>query len=130
MPKLLPSTRCVLFVLLLLCGTSWAAERQTINLSLGDSEAVMRQKMKELKAQDVTAQTRFTLYQQILGEQKYYWWELPDKAVIGVLLAGDSKRALKVVTIEIGEPSKGVAGIEHWRSQKLKSSSSIPPKLP
>jgi hypothetical protein len=78
----------------------------------------MLEKMKELKARDVTTQTRFTLYQQISGEQKHYWWELPDRAITGVLLAGDNKRALKVVTIEIGEPNKGEIDVRLQFSSK------------
>jgi len=88
----------------------------------------MLRKMKKANAQNVTDQTRFTLYQQISLEQKYYWWEMPNKAVTGILLAGDTMQSLEVVTIEIGEPNQGVAGIEHWRAQKLQRISSIPPK--
>jgi hypothetical protein len=99
-----------------------------VDLALGDSESVVVEKMRHARARNVTDQTRFELYQSIGGAQKYCWWELPDRAIVGVLLGGKNNESLKVVTVEIGEPNKGVAGIEHWRSQKLKRYSSLGPK--
>jgi hypothetical protein len=89
-----------------------------MDVSLGDSEAVMLEKMERLNARNVTNETQYQFYEQTTREQKYYWWELPDKTIAAVLLAGNSLKTLKVVTCEVGEPGRGVAGIAQWRSQK------------
>jgi len=84
---------------------------------LGDDDAAVVQKMRSVGARDVTAETPFSFYKALSVKQRYYWWEMEDHAVVGILLAGDTD--LSVVTIEIGEPGKGVAGIASWRTQKL-----------
>jgi hypothetical protein len=89
-------------------------------LALGDSEKVMVEKMTALGAQDVTEQTRFNLTLAMTGEQRTYWWQFPDKAIVGVLLAGRREQDLEVHTIEQGDPGLGIDGITKWRSQNLK----------
>ena len=101
------------------------AKTQTIDVKLGDTEQIMLDKMQAIGARDVTNKTKAEFYHAIVGEQKYYWWELDDRTIVAVLLAGDTEEDLQVAVIEIGEPGKGVSGIENWRSQKLKSYSSI-----
>ena len=100
------------------CHSGSDSSGQKVDVKLGDSESVLLDKMKRLDARDVTHETRHQFYEQTTREQKYYWWELPDKTIVAVLLAGDSLKTLKVVTCEVGEPGRGVAGIEQWRSQK------------
>jgi hypothetical protein len=95
-------------------------------LELGFSESVMAKRMKATGARDVTAMTRYKLDRAISGHQKTYWWEYPDQTVVGIGLAGEGAGDLRVITIEIGEPGKGVAGIEHWRSQRLVCKTSMP----
>jgi hypothetical protein len=112
----------------LLCyGTLGQAEQtqspeQAGGVSLGDSEAVMIRKMKNVSGRNVTKEAGASLELARTGEQKTYWWELPDKVVVGILLtAGPKKPSLRVLLIEVGEPGHGVAGIKKWRSQKLQS---------
>lgn len=106
------------FLILLGCQSGSDSLGQKVDVRLGDSESGLLDKMKRLNARDVTHETRHQFYEQTTREQKYYWWELPDKTIVAVLLAGDSLKTLKVVTCEVGEPGRGVAGIEQWRSQK------------
>ena len=109
----------VISVLILMgCQSGSGSFRQRMDVSLGDSEAVMLEKMERLNARNVTNETQYQFYEQTTREQKYYWWELPDKTIAAVLLAGNSLKTLKVVTCEVGEPGRGVAGIAQWRSQK------------
>lgn len=75
--------------------------------------------MQAIGARDVTAETSAEYYGAYSLKQKYYWWELKDSTVVAILLVGVAENALKVITIEIGEPGRGVAGIAAWRSQKL-----------
>lgn len=105
-------------LMLLGCQSGSDSFGQKVDVRLGDSESVLLKKMSRLNARDVSRETRFQFYEQTTREQKYYWWELPDKTIVAVLLAGDSLKSLKVVTCEVGEPGRGVAGIEQWRSQK------------
>jgi hypothetical protein len=124
--------RAVALLLGLLCSGTFCRAEQTQSpeqvggVSLGDSEAVMIRKMKKVSARDVTVEAGASLEMAMTGEQKTYWWELPDKVVVGVLLAaGPKKPALRVELIEVGEPGRGVAGIKKWRSQKLHTFSSV-----
>lgn len=110
------------------CDRDKTAAPQDIHLELGDTKAVMLAKMEEIGARDVTSKTQYQFYRQISGVQEYYWWELEDKTIVAVLLAGIDKTNLSVVTIEIGESGKGIKGIANWRSQKLKRITSIPDK--
>ncbi len=112
-------------LMLLGCQSGSNSSGQKVDVSLGDSESVLLEKMKRLNARDVTHETRRQFNEQTSREQKYYWWELPDKTIVAVLLAGDSLKTLKVVTCEVGDPGRGVAGIEEWRSQKR-----VPKALP
>ena len=80
----------------------------------------MCHKMRSIGARDVTAETKYTYYGALSVNQRYYWWELRDHAVVAILLAGETDIKLRVVTIEIGEPGRGVEGIANWRAQKLK----------
>jgi hypothetical protein len=110
------------FLLLMLLTVACVHQPSTesrVPVALGDDVATVCQKMRSLGARDVTAETKFQFYGQYMGPQKYYWWELKDGTVVAVSLVGSTEEALKVVTIEIGEPGKGVAGIANWRSQKL-----------
>lgn len=90
-------------------------------LQLGDSETVMIEKMRRANARDVSAATESLLHLSIIGEQRTYWWEMSDRAIVGVNLAGAPNETLRVNYIEVGEPNHGVAGIRHWRSQNLKT---------
>ncbi len=92
---------------------------------MGDTTTQVIRKMRGIGARDVTNQTRHTLYAALSSEQKYFWWLLPDKTVVGILLSGDTKDSLEVVDMAIGEPGKGVEGIARWRSQKLKRITSL-----
>jgi hypothetical protein len=112
-------------LILLGCQSGSGSFGSKIDVRLGDSESVLLGKMKRLNARNVTNETRRQFYEQTSREQKYYWWELPDKTIVAVLLAGDSIKTLKVVTCEVGDPGRGVAGIEEWRSQKR-----VPKALP
>lgn len=98
---------------------------QDVNLKLGDTNAIMLAKMKKIGARDVTSKTKYQFYHAISGEQEYYWWELKNKTIVAVLLAGKDKDNLNVAVIEIGEPGKGINGIANWRSQKLTCLTSI-----
>ena len=97
-------------------------------LQLDDSEPVMVTKMNSLGARDVTSRTNAEFYHQIALDQRYYWWELPDKTIVAVVVAASPGQDLKVVVIEIGEPGLGLAGIKNWRAQKLNRQSSLPSK--
>jgi hypothetical protein len=122
-----------ILILIAVCLTFTACDKkdgdtQKVDLKLGDTKAVMLGKMKNLGARDVTGNTKYQFYHAISGEQEYYWWELKDKTIVAVLLAGKDKASLALAVIEIGEPGKGIAGIANWRSQKLKCITSIPDK--
>jgi len=94
-------------------------------VQLGDSRQQVIDKMKALKAENITDKTKREFYASITGEQEYFWWLLPDKSVVAVLLAGKDKDNLRVVTVEVGETGKGIEGIENWRKQYLKISTSL-----
>lgn len=98
---------------------------QELTLKLGDPRPVLIQKMRELDARDVTSETTFSFTHAIIGEQEYSWWQLKDKTIVAVLLAGDRTDEMTVAVIEIGEPGRGVRGIANWRQQKLKRHASF-----
>jgi len=117
------------FASVLCCGcgdSSRVMEPTRLTLGLGDTLPQMTEKMQELGARDVTAETRFTGTRSISGLQKHLWWELPNKAVVSVLLAGNTEADLKVVAITVGEPGKGVTGIDAWQSQQRVLIESLP----
>jgi hypothetical protein len=88
-------------------------------VQLGDSERTMVGKMGRQGARDVTGQTSSTYVASISWNQRYYWWEFPDKTIAAVLVAAPPKQEMKVIDIETSEPGLGVEGIKNWRSQKL-----------
>ncbi len=92
---------------------------------LGDSERTMVAKMASQGARDVTSETPYEFYHAISLEQRYYWWEFPDKTIVAILVAAPPTSEKKVVVVETGDPGRGVKGIENWRSQKLKCESSL-----
>jgi len=85
----------------------------------------MVRKMKSVGANDVTKLTRYDGIRAISGEQKYYWWELPDQTIVGVLMRGYPGKKKLLLEAEVGVPGGGVAEIEHWsdwrESKKLKT---------
>ena len=99
------------------CATKYVARGP---VQLGDSELTMVGKMESQGARDVTKQTTRTYVASIWWDQRYYWWEFPDKTVVAVLVAAPPKQEMKVIEIETSEPGLGIMGIENWRSQKLK----------
>lgn len=103
-----------------MAGCTQDTPAQKLMLKLGDAQPVMLQKMHDLEARDVTGETTFSFTHAIAGEQEYSWWQLKDKTIVAVLLAGDHPDEMTVAVIEIGEPGKGIAGIANWRQQKLK----------
>ena len=105
-----------------------ALAQVTINnfvVKIGDSKEMMQSKLKAIEAEDVTDKTGFNLYQSIMGKQESFWWQLKDKTIVGILLASDNSNDLKVTTIEIGEPGKGLKSIKQWRNQNIQRISSI-----
>ena len=106
-------------VLLLASCAHRSSDAQQLAVRLGDDEATVCRKMLAVGARDVTAETTQEYYGAYRVKQRYYWWELKDRAVVAILLVGETETKLRVVTIEIGEPGKGVEGIASWRSQKL-----------
>jgi hypothetical protein len=88
-------------------------------VQLGDSERTMVGKMRSQGVRDVTQQTSSTYVASISWNQRYYWWELPDKTIAVILVAAPPKQEMKVVDIETSEPGLGIEGIKNWRSQKL-----------
>ena len=97
-------------------------------VALGDSDRTMVAKMMKQGARDVTDQTDSQFYHAIMLDQRYYWWEFPDKTIVAVLVAAPPKREKTVRMIETGEPGRGIEGIKTWRSQNLRSQSSLPDK--
>lgn len=97
-------------------------------VALGDSESTMVAKMLKQGARDVTNETDRQFYAAIALDQRYYWWEFPDKTIVVVLLAAPPKHQKKVLDIETGEPGRGVEGIKTWRSQNLKRQTLLPDK--
>ena len=77
-------------------------------------------KMKNLGARDATRETPSEFYHQISWDQRYYWWELPDKTVVAILVAAPQGKERTVVVIETGEPCRGITATKNWRSQNLK----------
>ena len=119
------------FAAVLGCAVLAACASQPValeTLHLGDSEPVMVAKMNSLRARDVTSRTSAEFYTQNALDQRYYWWEMPDKTIVAVLVAAPPAQDLKVVVIETGEPGLGLAGIKNWHSQKLKSQTALPSK--
>jgi hypothetical protein len=98
------------------CATKPAARGP---VQLGDSEHTMVAKMEGQGAKDVTKQTSRQYYAAIWWDQRYYWWEFPDKTITAVLVTAPPKQKMKVVDIETSEPGVGIEGIKNWRSQKL-----------
>ena len=76
-------------------------------------------KMGSQGARDVTKQTTSTYVASTSWDQRYYWWEFPDKTIVAVLVAAPPKQEMKVVDIETSDPGLGIEGIKNWRSQKL-----------
>lgn len=103
-------------------------------VQIGDLERTMMTKMVSKGARDVTALTESTYVAQICLEQRYYWWEFPDKTIAAVLVAAPAKKAKTVMEYEISEPGVGIEGIKNWSflriSQKhFRSQSLIGPKV-
>jgi hypothetical protein len=88
-------------------------------VQLGDSEHTMIGKVESQGARDVTNQTNRRFVASTWWDQRYYWWEFPDKTIVAVLVAAPPKQEMKVVDIETSEPGLGIKGIENWRSRKL-----------
>ena len=76
--------------------------------------------MRSVGARDATRETTSEFYHQISWDQRYYWWELPDKTVVAVLVAAPQGQERTVVVIETGEPGRGIEGTKDWRAQNLK----------
>ena len=89
-------------------------------VQLGDSERTMVGKMGSQGARDVTKETSRTYFASSWWDQRYYWWEFPDKTIVAVLVAAPPRQEMKVIDIETSEPGLGVEGIKNWRSQNLK----------
>lgn len=98
-------------------------------VQLNDSEHSMVSKMLGRGARDVTNLTDYGFIAPIISEQRYYWWEFPDKTIAVVLVAAPPKKSKTVVEFEISEPGVGIKGIQNWdalrNSRKLKSRSAL-----
>ena len=116
------------FILVIACLTLAACATGPVALGpvqLGDSERAMVGKMVNQGARDVTKQTRYGYYAAIWWDQRYYWWELPDRTIVAILVASPPKSEKTVVDIETSEPGLGIEGIKNWRSQKLNRQTSL-----
>ena len=83
------------FITLTVCLTLAACATKPVApgpVRLGDSERTMAAKMISQGAHDVTTQTSAAYYASIVGAQRYYWWELPDKTIVVTLVAAPPRK--------------------------------------
>jgi hypothetical protein len=109
------------------CKTSpkHSADGLGLEALLGTDEVELRARMAASGAIDVTAMTDLEYAIAAFGDQKYLWYEMPDRSVAVVLFHGKRVEELRVVVVEISSPELGLEGIKRFRANVARRASLI-----